>query len=352
MKPTLSIIIPCYNGEKYLADAVNSILKQPCQDLEIIIVDDGSKDSSGAIADEFAAEHVNIHAYHIPNGGVSVARNTGLDHAVGQYICFLDADDVLCRNAYDKDIHNELTSGQYDILSFSHMKGMADLDYGCMISANAQELYLREQSDYIKQTYKHFCSFIYGRHLFTDEIRFPEGIRYHEDVCFLFLIARNSKNIMQHKKPWFVYRMNYSSAMHTLKNADHILEEIEAWEWCRKNSPREKDISDCEGNIFSYMVDYIRFSCMYNTPIETIYEKIQSCEPFQKAIVHYGTFWLNKKTAQLYAEFMKTPQKVWLYYRLKGIPYTTAQWFIRTKFGNIVNQKLRYKLVLKDYLVE
>ena len=351
MNPVLSVIIPCYNGEKYLADAVNSVLKQPCQDLEIIIVDDGSRDASGAIADRFAQAHKNIRVFHIPNSGVSVARNVGIDQAAGRYIGFLDADDVLCRDAYDQEIYHALQSEQYDIFSFSHMKGMDDLCYGRMILANAPGVYLREDAEYNQQTEKHFCSYLYRKTLFSDTVRFPEGIRYHEDVCFLFLITRHAKHIVQYEKPWFVYRMNFSSVMHSLKNADFILEEIAAWEWCRQRCEQQKDILDCEGNIFSYMVEYIRFSAMHGVSPEEIREKIQTNEPFQKAMKQYGAFWLNPETAQLYSDFLSTPQKIWWKYRARGLGQTAARWFIRTGPGNKLNQKLRYRLALKDYLV-
>lgn len=352
MNPVLSVIIPCYNGEKYLADAVYSVLKQPCQDLEIIIVDDGSRDASGVIADRFAQTNENIRVFHISNSGVSVARNVGIEHATGNYIGFLDSDDVLCRNAYDEEICGALKSGKYDILSFPYMKGMDDLVHGCMVRKNAPGLYFREDDNYIRQAQSCFCSYLFRRTLFSDTIRFPAGIRYCEDICFLFLITRNAKHIMQFEKPWFVYRMNFSSAMHQMRKAEFILEEIAGWEWCRRNCTREKDISDCEGNIFSYMVEYISYACMYGDSLRKIKKNILENESFQNVMKHYGQFWLNDKTAQMYQDFMTTPRKVWLKNRIKGIGHSVASRLIRTSLGNFINQKLRYQLSLKEYLAE
>lgn len=352
MEPTLSMIIPCFNAEKFLADAVNSILKQPCQDLEILIVDDGSRDSSGEIADRFAAAHKNIRVFHIPNSGVSTARNVGIDHAAGRYIGFLDADDVLCKDAYDTRIRKALVSGEHDILSFSYLSGMEDLRYGRMMPADAPGLYLREDPDYILQTEKHFCSYIYSKKLFTDVIRFPEGIRYNEDLCFLFLITRSAGHIMQYEKPWFVYRMNSSSVMHTLQTTDYILEAIDGIDWCRQNSTQPKDGRDSEGNIFACMVKYIRLSCMHGVPADTIRNKVLNNSPFQTAMKHYGTFWVDAQTAAVYESFMASPRKVWIKYRLKGIIHTAAQRLARTVPGKMINQKLRYTLVLKGNYVE
>ena len=91
----ISVIIPVYNVEKYLAECVNSVLAQTYTDWEIILVDDGATDSSGAICDEYAAKDPRILVIHRENGGLSAARNTGLKAARGEYVYFLDSDDYI-----------------------------------------------------------------------------------------------------------------------------------------------------------------------------------------------------------------------------------------------------------------
>lgn len=93
----LTWIIPVFNGEKYLAQAIESILCQPCKEFEIIVVDDGSTDSSLAIAESYTSQNVRV--IHKGNGGVSSARNLGIKSCQTPYIGFLDADDVMCKNA-------------------------------------------------------------------------------------------------------------------------------------------------------------------------------------------------------------------------------------------------------------
>ena len=95
----LTWIIPVYNGEKYLAQAIESILRQPCGDFQIIVVDDGSTDRSLEIAKSYTDSRITV--LHKENGGVSSARNMGIDYAESRYIAFLDADDVICKGAYD-----------------------------------------------------------------------------------------------------------------------------------------------------------------------------------------------------------------------------------------------------------
>lgn len=91
--PLVSIIVPVYNAEKYLNRCIDSILSQTMTDFELILIDDGSKDESGRICDEYAAKDARVRVIHKPNGGVSSARNLGIDHAKGKYIIFIDSDD-------------------------------------------------------------------------------------------------------------------------------------------------------------------------------------------------------------------------------------------------------------------
>lgn len=91
--PKISVIVPVYNAEKYLHRCIDSILNQTFPDFELLLIDDGSKDQSGEICDEYAKKDSRVKVFHKENGGVSSARNVGIDNAVGEYICFCDSDD-------------------------------------------------------------------------------------------------------------------------------------------------------------------------------------------------------------------------------------------------------------------
>ena len=95
LNDTVSIIVPIYNKEKYLEKCLDSILGQTYRDLEIILVDDGSTDNSLAICQRYAEKDPRIKIYHKPNGGVSSARNLGLEKSTGKYISFVDPDDFI-----------------------------------------------------------------------------------------------------------------------------------------------------------------------------------------------------------------------------------------------------------------
>ena len=117
-----SVIIPVYNVENYLHRCINSILTQEYTDLEILLIDNGSKDGSGTLCDDYAERFSNITTYHIPNNGVGSARNFGLAKAQGEFICFVDADDYLVGNLFS-DMENQLDSG-LDLLVFSYYNSL------------------------------------------------------------------------------------------------------------------------------------------------------------------------------------------------------------------------------------
>ena len=115
MKPLISIIVPIYNVEKYLSRCINSVLSQTFPDFELLLIDDGSTDKSGYICDGYAQKDSRIKVFHIENGGVSAARNYGLDNARGEWITFVDADDWIDKDMYYK-LYNEAILSEADIV--------------------------------------------------------------------------------------------------------------------------------------------------------------------------------------------------------------------------------------------
>lgn len=109
--PVLSIIMPVFNSGNTLRQAVDSVIGQCFKDWELILVDDGSRDGSGAVCDSFSAAHEKIRTFHQENRGLSAARNTGISHAVGQFVAFLDSDDRVEPDYYSRMVNAMETSG-------------------------------------------------------------------------------------------------------------------------------------------------------------------------------------------------------------------------------------------------
>ena len=107
----ISVIVPVYNVEPYLPRCIDSILAQTYSNLEVILVDDGAKDASGAICDDYAGKESRIKVIHKENGGLSSARNAGIDIARGEYLAFVDSDDWIEPDAYEYMLEQMLQSG-------------------------------------------------------------------------------------------------------------------------------------------------------------------------------------------------------------------------------------------------
>ena len=194
--PLISVIVPVYNTEKYLSPCVDSVLNQTYQQLEIILVDDGSTDSSGTICDDYSAKEKRIITIHKQNGGQSSARNAALDIAKGEYVYFLDSDDYIGKNllrdlvstaernksdfvffeaeAFFDDERNELNRGIQKNFEYSRKQ-----TYG-KCKGQEQYLRLRNHEEYYVCVPLHFYRKAY---LDDNGIRFQEGI-IHEDNLF------------------------------------------------------------------------------------------------------------------------------------------------------------------------
>lgn len=123
--PKVSVIIPVYNAEKYLRKCLDSVLAQSFADFEVLLINDGSTDGSGKICDDYAQKDARVKVFHKENGGVSSARNLGLDNATGDWIVFVDSDDYVEKN-YFEVINNNL-SQEIDVLVFSYWKIVDEL---------------------------------------------------------------------------------------------------------------------------------------------------------------------------------------------------------------------------------
>lgn len=113
MHPLISIIVPVYNVEQYVDECLKSLLNQSYPNIEIILVDDGSKDKSSIICDEYSSKYSNVHVVHKKNEGLGFARNTGIDNCHGEYLLFIDSDDYVANNYVEK-MFNNLVKTQSD----------------------------------------------------------------------------------------------------------------------------------------------------------------------------------------------------------------------------------------------
>ena len=195
---TLSVIIPVYNVEETLDRCVESVLKQRIDDMEVILVDDGSPDKCPEMCDHWAAKDQRIRVIHKPNGGLSDARNAGIDMACGDYITFVDSDDWIADNTYPP-LLEKMTD--IDILEYN----IADrLSLNEHIYDDINEYWLSERV----YTHTYAWNKIYRRLLF-DNVRYPKG-RIFEDVYTLPQLLRKAQKVATSSHGSYHYWINPS----------------------------------------------------------------------------------------------------------------------------------------------
>ncbi len=227
----VSIIVPVYNIEKYLRQCIDSLVAQTLKDIEIILVDDGSPDSGGEICDEYAEKDERIKVIHKKNGGLSDARNAGIDLAEGDFIGFVDGDDLVLPDMFEAlyraCIENKTEMAACD-RSFHTREDAPELP------VSLKRCRVLTSEEFFSEVLKHpdtvsmgVWNKLYGKHLF-DNLRFPVG-KMHEDNATLyrlvFQIDRVAYIPVQYyiyaKRPGSITSMSYGSRDYDRYEADH-----------------------------------------------------------------------------------------------------------------------------------
>lgn len=203
----LSVIVPVYNVEEYLPRCVDSILAQTYANLELILVDDGAKDQSGAICDDYARRDSRIRVIHKQNGGLSSARNAGMDIAQGEYITFVDSDDWIEPDAYEHLLGlmqryqvKLVCGGNYDVEDSTGVKTLG-------VCPKAEEVITSEEM--VRRMFlwqgcdSSVCDKIFHRELLKG-FHFPEG-KVCEDVAITYKIILSTDRAVLSEKPFYNY---------------------------------------------------------------------------------------------------------------------------------------------------
>ena len=221
MQPLLSIIVPIYNVEQYLYRCIQSILNQTYQNLEIILVDDGATDCSGAIADSYAAKDKRIKVFHKENGGLSDARNYGLEHVTGDYILFIDSDDFIV-NIMCERLITVASSNNADIVSCNYYiyRGDDDISIHTMSVQDDKRTFtgMDMLRYYLLKTEPFDLNVVWNKifklDLFNgvEPVRFPKG-RVQEDNFTIFRLFLNANSIVTVNEPLYYYVQRAGSIM-------------------------------------------------------------------------------------------------------------------------------------------
>lgn len=269
--PQLSVIVPVYNAEKFLNTCVDSILNQTFSDLEVILVDDGSPDASGAVCDRYAEEDKRVHVIHQKNAGVSAARNAGLDFASGEYMTFVDSDDFIDAGMYEKML---AVAKKYDcdVVMCDCLKEFPDhaepythdirpgyYDKEQLKTEYYPHLLIMENVEYPPTISN--CLLLFKKNLRSGKSvpRYVEGVRFSEDLLFGAQLLYHADSFYYMKDEcMYHYCMNPESATHNFKpdkwnDYKRLIQEI------------IKSFAECTEYDFSEQIDKVLLFFVYNT---------------------------------------------------------------------------------------
>ena len=259
MGEKISVIVPIYNVEPYLKKCIDSIINQTYKNLEIILVDDGSPDNCGQICDDYAKKDTRIKVIHKKNGGLSDARNAGLEVCTGNFLSFVDSDDWIELNTYEvmmknmneynadivvsniNYVYKDKVESKYSedkIRCFNKEEAMKELIKDGLVQAVVwNKLYKRE---------------------FIDNLRFKVG-KLNEDEFFTYKICAKAERIVYIPEPLYQYRQRENSIMgaYSLKRLDSVDALYERLQFIKLNFPKlynDEKIIFCNVCIYNYQM--------------------------------------------------------------------------------------------------
>jgi len=221
----VSIVIPVYNGENKLRNSIESLLKQTYKKFEIVVINDGSKDATQDILNEYASKHTNINVYTQQNSGVSIARNKGIELAKGRYICFLDADD-----SYEE---------RYVELMLNKIKSKKKKICYCGYKLVTPELTKNKKTRFVdKDLLKYYvlgkvsihtsCWIIEKNFLVSNSIKFAEGVSWGEDFEFFCHVIAHTNEIVYVDDYLTNYRLGFDNDQLSAFSIDKIKKDVES----------------------------------------------------------------------------------------------------------------------------
>lgn len=216
----ISVIVPVYNAECWLRRCVDSILAQTFTDFELLLIDDGSTDASGVICNEYAKQDSRVRVFHKPNGGVSSARNLGLDNACGEWITFCDADDYVypewlqnydIESVFDEDIVSQGMESDHEIFFTDKRSSKASFGYRGNIAEYVE----------LNAAYRLFGFLMIkcfrAEVIKANGIRFDNCVKFQEDELFVTEFLKSATVAISVDKIGYYY---FCSGWHRYKNSD------------------------------------------------------------------------------------------------------------------------------------
>ncbi len=248
--PKVSVIVPIYNVEKYLEKCINSLLSQTLEDIQIILVNDGSKDNSGTIAKKYAERNKDKVIYvEKENGGLSDARNYGLKYATGDFVAFLDSDDYIEKNAYE-EMYNKAIEENADYVECDFI-----WEYPNKAKIDKQYKYQNKKEMLSFVRVVAWNKLIKRSLIIEHNLEFPKGLRY-EDVEFTYKLIPYINKFAYVDKPFihYIQREGSIANVQNERTAEIFTVLDEVIEFYKKNNIYEEYKEELEYNYARYLL--------------------------------------------------------------------------------------------------
>ena len=283
-KDKVSVILPIYNVEKYLKKSVQSVQKQTYRNLEIILVDDGAKDSSGKICDELSKEDSRIQVVHKNNGGLASARNSGYQVATGEYVMYIDSDDCVKEDTVKKCV-DAIERDESDVVIFGYEKVSED---GNVLEVCSWDNKIYSHNEMTKRLYRAICEMSFGyawNKLYRKSILDKSGVLGdakvidREDLVYNMELLKYWNKITYIDYVGYEYLQRSTSLLHNsnlarLNGVEYFVERV-----------HDIDVGEAQGKVFNmvvlhYLADAIIKNIIWNNNLNTKEKKF-----FMKKII-------------------------------------------------------------------
>ena len=259
----VSVIVPVYNVEKYLDVCIHSIVNQTYGNLEIILIDDGSADSSGVICDRWKEKDNRIKVIHKENGGLSDARNVGIDNSTGEYLLFVDSDDYihseLVEYTYNLLVEQDVDMVIFDFLYVQEKQNSVLLEDESVIAIDVEKVKSEDLLyQFIKSGKGHVVAWnkLYKKEVW-DSLRFPVG-KIHEDEFVIVDVINSVKTAVVSGRKLYYYRQRHGSIVNT-KNIKALYDAKEAFQLRYEKVKDNKELYQRTYNLYLFQIQKIYY---------------------------------------------------------------------------------------------
>lgn len=330
----ISVVIPYYKGERYIAQAVASVANQPYKNVEILLINDGSPDNGDAVCQALAAKFPSVRYYKKQNEGIGPTRNFGVDHATGTYIAFLDQDDVWVKNFLDADTVDAIFNGG-GVVGFSY--------YHC------NEDFSRGRSDFVPdkavicegvkaaiEIWQHHSSMFFRREdILKNGIRAPKT--RHEDEVFRRKCLYVADRVTRIDKLMFLYRNNPASEAHRNVKVETLYGPLlQSWKelllWQKERNPDDLEIQASYQTLFCvYVLEGLKLLCATKQSKREIERIARECLFLDDAIEYMASM-RDRELCKRIEKYLNQPRRFIRENRVEGYKRRFGRMLLKIPF--------------------